>query len=100
MPGVRPLGIGETMGRIEAKIIAKVTADEVQQACGVDNLCGGIKAGIEGGVHTVREMFLEEDVQGALLVDASNAFNSLAREATLWNCRIMWPSASRFLFHT
>jgi len=100
MPGVRPLGIGETMQRIEAKVIAKSTGDEVQQSCGVENLCGGIKAGIEGGVHAVKDIFEDDDVEGGLLVDAGNAFNVLAREATLWNSRILWPSGSRFLFDT
>mmetsp|Transcript_6957 Transcript_6957/g.9335 ORF Transcript_6957/g.9335 Transcript_6957/m.9335 type:complete len:215 (+) Transcript_6957:285-929(+) len=99
-PGVRPLGIGETLQRIQAKVIAHSTKDEIQDACGVDNLCGGIKGGIEGGIHAVREIFEDDETEGGLLVDAGNAFNVLAREATLWNCRIMWPSGSRFVFDT
>jgi len=48
----------------------------------------------------VKDIFEDDDVEGGLLVDAGNAFNVLAREATLWNSRILWPSGSRFLFDT
>jgi len=48
----------------------------------------------------MRQIFDDEDTEGGLLVDASNTFNSMIREAALWNCRILWPSCSRFLFNT
>ena len=35
-----------------------------------------------------------------MLVDVSNAFNSLDRQAALWNCWILWSWASLFLFNT
>ena len=37
---------------------------------------------------------------GFLMMDATNAFNSVNREASLWNARVLWLSCSRFLFNT
>mmetsp|Transcript_14155 Transcript_14155/g.22160 ORF Transcript_14155/g.22160 Transcript_14155/m.22160 type:complete len:151 (-) Transcript_14155:1287-1739(-) len=61
---------------------------------------GGLKSGIEGGVHAMKELWADGGPEVIVLVDASNAFNSLDRQAALWNCRILWSRASLFLFNT
>ena len=35
-----------------------------------------------------------------VIVDAKNTFNSVNKEAALWNARVLWPRCSRFLFNT
>jgi hypothetical protein len=51
VPGVRPVGIGEIFRRLFAKAILLVVGREVKSASDNLNLCAGLKAGIEGGVH-------------------------------------------------
>ena len=86
-PGVRPIGIGDTASRIIAKAVLSVVRTDVQNASGCLQLCGGQISGIEAAVHAVRNAFNSEDCEAALLVDASNAFNSLNRQVALQNIR-------------
>ena len=51
MPGVRPINIKDLWSRLIAKCVIKVTKVEAQLACKTDQLCGGIEAGIEGGIR-------------------------------------------------
>ena len=82
--------------RILGKIIASVTQVDVESDCGVDQLCSGLKTGIEGAIHSTRELYEEKSVDGydLLLVDANNAFNFVNRALVLWNIRVLWPCCS------
>ena len=68
----------------------------VQDLCGADQLCTGIKAGIEAAIHATEEIFDMEGNEGLLLVDARNALNLLNRPTALWNCRVLLPGCSMF----
>ena len=84
------------MCRILGKAMVLVTRVDVEEVCGVEQLCSGLKAGIEGTVRGMCELFELKSSEGVgmLLVDAKNAFNSVSREAVLWNVRVLWPRCS------
>ena len=90
-PGVRPIGIGETARRIIGKAILTTVRDDIQEAAGPLQLCAGQEAGCEVAVHAMHQMFESPDVEAAILVDASNAFNSLNRENALRNIQYHCP---------
>ena len=58
-PGVRPVGIGETLCRALAKLVMRAAGDQAKMACGNIQLCAGLEAGIEGATHTVGQRRLE-----------------------------------------
>jgi hypothetical protein len=68
------------------RFILVEAGQEVKNACGDDQLCAGLEAGIEGGIHAVNQWWKEielEERNGFLLVDARNAFNEKSRAAML-----------------
>ena len=98
-PGVRPIGVCETARRIISKAVLHVARADLQDAAGSLQLCAGQIAGIEAAVHAMREAFLKEETEAVLLVDASNAFNSLNRNAALHNIRYLCPTLSTILIN-
>ena len=101
-PGVRPIGVGETLRRVMGKAMSLATRMDAEEVAGVTQLCAGTRAGIEGAIHALNDLFEVNKANGwgVLLMDASNAFNCLNRTAALWNVRVLWPRCSRFLFNT
>ena len=99
-PGVRPIGVGETVRRIINKAISSVIKDDVQEVIGALQLCAGQESGCEAAIHAMREVFNSTDTEAIILVDASNAFNSLNREVALRNVKHLCPSLATILINT
>ena len=53
LPGVRPLGVGETWRQIFEKCVLKVTGSEATNTCKDEQICTGLKEGIDGEVQRV-----------------------------------------------
>ena len=99
-PGVRPIGIGETSRRIIGKAILTTISEDIQDAAGPLQLCAGQDAGCEAAVHAMRQLFQSPDAEAVLLVDATNAFNSLNRQTALRNIQHLCPSLATVLINT
>ncbi|HEY9815494.1 MAG TPA: hypothetical protein V6D20_06805, partial [Candidatus Obscuribacterales bacterium] len=101
-PGVRPIGIGHIWRRMIAKCFLAVAGPSATEVCGVDQLCVGLQAGIEGAVHAASQFWKEhatDDDFGFLCIDAKNAFNEMNRVTMLWTIRHEWPQGALFTFN-
>ena len=92
MPGVRPIGIGEVVTRAISKAIVGAIQDENKQTAGCSQLCAGMEAGCEVGVHAMRKSFGNPSCEAVLFADATNAFNCLNRRAALINIQALCPA--------
>ena len=99
-PGVRPIGIGETLRRIIGKSISWSLKEEIQEAAGPLQMATGLRSGAEAAIHSMREIFASENTDAVILVDARNAFNSLNRETALHNIQIICPPMSTVVINT
>ena len=84
-PGVCRIGVGEVVSRILGKAILRIIGQDIQEVAGPLQLCAGQDSGCEAVVHALRQLFESPDCEAVLLVDASNAFNSLNRQNALRN---------------
>ena len=98
-PGVRPIGICETVRRIIAKAALQLTRQDVQEAAGSLQLCAVQPSGVEAAIHAVRSIFEDSSTDCVLLVDASNAFNSLNRQTALHNILHICPALAKIIIN-
>ena len=99
-PGVRPIGISEVPRQIISKAVLWILSNDIQDAAGPLQACAGQTGGCEAAIHAMRTIFNSHDVEGALLIDAENAFNSINRSAALHNIGVLCPPFSRVLINS
>ena len=99
-PGVRPIGVGEVLRRIVGKTIAWSLQEEIQHAAGPLQMSSGLKGGSEAAIHAMRKIFEDDTTDAVILVDASNAFNRLNRQAALHNIQYICPPLALTLINT
>ena len=98
-PGVHPIGVCEVSRRIISKAILNTISNDIQHTAGTLQLCAGQPAGIEAAIHAMCQLY-DDNTEAVLLVDASNAFNVLNRQAALHNIRVLCPSLATILGNT
>ncbi len=72
----------------------------MEEVAGPFQLCAGQGGGCEAAVHAMGNIFHGPETEAVLLVDASNAFNSINRKAALHNMSIACPSIAQMLINT
>ena len=77
--GVRPIGVGEVLCRIEGKCIGWVLKEDIQNTAGPLQTATGLQSREEAAIHSTQCMFEDERTDAVILVDARNAFSSLNR---------------------
>ena len=98
--GVRPIGVGEVLHWIICKATLNLVREDVQNAVGPLQLCVRHDSGWEAAVHAMRTIYKEEESEAVLLVDASNAFNSLNRSNALHNIMSICPSLATIVINS
>ena len=90
-PGLRPIAAGEALRRIAGKVIFMHARDDIIASVGSLQVCAGHEAGCESLIHAMRTVYKENSVEAILLVNPSNAFNSVNTNAFLHNAEIIRP---------
>ena len=78
-PGVRLTGIGEIPRHIILKAMQHLVDMDIHEACGALQVCDSCEGDCKAAVLAMRQLFQDSRLHAGLLVDASNAFNSVNR---------------------
>ena len=96
-PGLRPIGIGQVLRRIASKVVVSYVREDIISAVGSLQVCAGQEAGCESLVHAMQKTYEDQSSEAVLLGDASNAFNTINKNAFLHNITIICPPLSRYV---
>ena len=97
--GIRPIGVGNSSTNHFQSSVGHCWT-RYSGCFGLPAVVWGQIAGIEAAVHATRAAFGSEESQAALLVDATNAFNTLNRQVALHNIRRLCPPIATILINS
>ena len=86
--------------RIIGKCIGWAIKKDIQEAADPLQMATGLQSVAEAAIHFMKEIFDDEQTDTVILVDASNTFNSLNRNAALHNIQILCPQFSAISINT
>ena len=76
-PGFGPIGVGEVIRRIIRKVVLHVLKEDITRSVGNLQVCTSHESGCEATIHAMSQIFMEEDSEAVLLIDASHAFSAV-----------------------
>ena len=86
--------------RIIGKTVSWSLNDEIKEAASPLRVGASHSAGAEAAIHGMSHIFADEETDGILLVDVSNAFNQMNRSVALHNILITCPEMSLYIINT
>ena len=96
----KPWGEASWNWRSGEKNCRQGTGMAVQEVTGALQVCSGQQGGCEAAIHAMRHVFSESNTEAVLLVDATNAFNQLNRQAALQNIMRLCPEIAPAIVNT
>ena len=85
-----------------AKCVLKVAGQEVKEICGMEQLYGGVEAGIKGGISVMCLLWVQHAQEYSwvfLIIDAHNTFNEDNWTEMLWDIIFKWTRGGWFTFN-
>ena len=82
------------------KTIAGFLKEEIKEAAGPLQVCAGPSAGSEAAIHAMSQVFVKEEIDCILLIDASNAFNQRNKSVARHNIQITCKEISLYIINT
>ena len=99
--GLRPIAVGEVLRRLTSKCVAKAVQSEALRVLAPLQVGVGVPAGCEAIVHSMADVLEDSSIppegRFTLLVDFSNAFNSVDRGAMFREVRSRIPSMAAWI---
>ena len=74
--------------------------DDILNAADSIQASARLKGRTEAAIYVMKEIYQEDSTEGIILVDASNAFNSMNQQTALHNIQYIYPPLGTVLINT